>query len=140
MTVSCGVAVLSRLTDAPPVLIEHLIRASGASRAAPGSTTADELDAVLRRFGLRLEPVREWPRMRGPRLSHWLADRPAGLISPTLLLLVEQEGRDGAHWLAVAWGVPCDSYTGGEWVAGFPGGDGPDGDWGLREVWRVGAV
>jgi hypothetical protein len=29
-----------------------------------------------------------------------------------------------------------DSYT-REWITGFPGGDGPDGGWRMREVWRV---
>jgi hypothetical protein len=137
MTVSCGVAVLSRLIDAPPVLIEHLLRATGASDAAPGSTTANELNAVLRQFGLRLIWVEEWPRLTGPRLDRWLQRRPADLIAPSLLLLVEQERRAGAHWLLSARGVVCDSYTGGEWVSGFPGGDGPDGGWRMREVWRV---
>ena len=63
--------------------------------------------------------------------------RPSDLISPSLVLLVEQEGRAGAHWLLSARGVLCDSYTNGQWVAGFPGGDGPDGGWRMREVWRV---
>ena len=122
MAVSCGVAVLYRLLDAPPVRIEHLLRASGASDAAAGSTAANELDAVLRQFGLRLISVEEWPRLRGPRLDRWLQRRPADLIAPSLVLLVEQEGRAGAHWLLSARGVLCDSYTNGQWVAGFPGG------------------
>jgi hypothetical protein len=103
------------------------------------STTADELSRVLERFGLTLSPVREWPRLSGPRLDRWLRDRPADLIAPSLVLLVEQEGRTGAHWLAVARGVLCDSYTGGEWVTGFPGGEGPSADWRVREAWRVAA-
>jgi hypothetical protein len=67
--VSCGVAVLSRLTDAPPALIEHILRSTGASDAAPGTTTANEIDAVLRQFGLRLIWVEEWERLKGPRLD-----------------------------------------------------------------------
>jgi hypothetical protein len=40
MSVSCGLGLLSRLTDAPPILIEHLLRATGASDDAPRSTIA----------------------------------------------------------------------------------------------------
>jgi hypothetical protein len=134
MTVSCGVAVLFRLTDAPPVLIEHLLAATGASEAALGSTTANELDAVLRQFGLRLIWIEERARLEGPRLDRWLRDRPAGLIAPTFVLLVQHEGRAAAHWLAVARGVVCYSYTRGEWIADLPGDYGPDGGWRVREA------
>jgi hypothetical protein len=73
MTVSCGVAVLCRLVDAPPPLVEHLLAATGASDAAPGSTTANELDAVLQQCGLRLIWVEEWQRMRARALPiGWL--------------------------------------------------------------------
>jgi hypothetical protein len=89
MSVSCGVAVLSRLVDAPPILIEHLLTATGASENAPRKITANELDVVLRQFGLRLILVREWPRFGGPRLALWLA-LPSYLLA---VLLVEERGR-----------------------------------------------
>jgi hypothetical protein len=135
MSVSCGVAVLSRLTNAPPILIERLLAATGASENAPRKITGDELRRVLERFGLTLKLVREWPRFGGPRLDRWLALRPGYLLSQRLVLLVEERGRPGAHWVAVAGLVGADSFT-EAWV----GVDGLNGATRVvREAWAAGA-
>ena len=86
-------AVLSRLVDAPPILIGILLTATGASENAPRRITADELGRVLERFGLTLRLVRGWERLEGPRLDRWLAGRTGVQLGQRLVLLVEERGR-----------------------------------------------
>jgi hypothetical protein len=72
----------------------------------------------------------------GPRLDRWLACRTGDQLAATFVLLVEQEGRDGAHWLLSARAVLCDSYS-RDWIDGFVGGEEPSADWRVREMWKV---
>jgi hypothetical protein len=82
------------------------------------------------------EAIRGWERLEGPRLDRRLAGRTGDQLAATFVLLVEEEGRDGAHWLLSARRVLCDAFS-RERIDGFVGGEGPDGGWRVREVWRV---
>jgi hypothetical protein len=46
-----------------------------------------------------------WP------LDEWLKSRSGALISQGLAVLVEEEGREGAHWLAVAGLASADTES-----------------------------
>ena len=113
MLISCGPMVIAKLTYAPVEMIGHVCRSVGAT---PERRTGDELDAVLRRFGLRLSLIAEWPRrFTGPRLLDWLIDRPGELIGRRLAVLVEERGRQHGHWIAVgalSAPTPCPSGAG----------------------------
>jgi hypothetical protein len=121
------------LVDAPPVLIEHLLTATGASEDAPRATTADEIDAVLQHLGLGLKLLAHWRRLEGPRLDRWLANRPGDLLAQRLVLLAEEHGREGAHWVVVAGLVATHSLTEGAWIEA----DDLNREWRIKQVWTL---
>jgi hypothetical protein len=133
-SLGCGPVAVSLITGVPAEDVCKALAESG--HDGRDGTKAEDLRKVFTHFEHMMCPVKCWPeRLSGPLVADWLAGRVGAARSSLHLLLVEDPGREGYHWVAVKGGEFGDRMaTDSKW-APYPAQDFEG--WRVREVYGV---